>query len=192
MPYRMPDPEHPDEGMPIDVEPPKQPATISDSRKRLEEVASERGKPFSFHEDAETESLVDLFKDWDEVCDAPNSGRLKKLLKLREQARKLGGDATHFELKWYDDGLVVRVTDRQWPQYVLRVLVQMVAETWREHGGKGTGSYYSDPKGQHDGPLIRLLLELFEQAGIPEKRRPGRHSLHQAIQAVAQNFPPVA
>jgi len=58
----MPEPVHPDEGIETDVEPPKQPETVSDSRRRLEEAAAAHGKPFSFHENAEAELLVDLVK----------------------------------------------------------------------------------------------------------------------------------
>jgi len=67
----------------------------------------------------------------------------------------------------------------------LEAYVAMIAEMWREHGGKGAGSIYSHLKSQHDGPLIRLLLELFEQAEVPKEDRPGRHTLHNAILAAA-------
>jgi hypothetical protein len=182
-PPQMPEPVHPDEGIRTDVELPKQSTTVSDRRKRLEQAAG-----VSFHDDAEAELLVHLVKNWDEARGVRMSDQLQKLLWHRQQVRALGGEVTAFELERHDDSPVREVTERQWPQYTLRVLIQAVAEIWREHGGKGVGSYYSDPKGQHDGPLLRLLLELFEQAGVPNDRRPGRHSLHDAI--TKRNFPP--
>jgi hypothetical protein len=97
--------------------------------------------------------------------------------------RALGGDATHSELERHDDSPTRDVTDRQWPQYVLRVIVEEIMKIWREHGGKGPPSHYSDFLKKHDGPLICLLLELFKQAGIPEDRRPKPHTLHNAIRA---------
>jgi hypothetical protein len=182
-------PSHPDEGMKTDVEPPKRPAPVNDSRKRLEAAAAERGKPFSFHDDAEAQLLVDLVKDWDEAGGAGMSDRLRELLRRREQVRALGAEVTAFELTQYDDSPAGKVTPRQWPQFTLRVLVQTVAEVWREHGGKGTGSYYNPMERYHDGPLVRLLLELFEQAGVSTDRRPSRHTLHGAIRAGARTFP---
>jgi hypothetical protein len=93
----MPEPVHPDEGLRTDVEP-KQPATVSDSRKRLEQAAG-----VSFHDDAEAQLLVDLVKDWDAAHDdTPRSDRLQKLLKLREQAQALGAKVIAFELDWHD------------------------------------------------------------------------------------------
>jgi len=186
----MPEPVHPDEGIETDVEPPKQPETVSDSRRRLEEAAAAHGKPFSFHENAEAELLVDLVKICDEARDTRRDERLRKLLKLRKEARKLGAEVTAPELRRHDRSRTRDVSDRQWPQYTLDVLVEEVEEIWREHGGKGSSSYYDNLSDQHDGPLIRLMLDLYDQAGVPAQRRPGRHSLHNAIRRNANKFPP--
>jgi hypothetical protein len=139
----------------------------------------------SFHDDAEAQSLVDLIKDWDEARNARPSDQLRKLLKLRRQARALGGEVTAFELLKHDESPTRDVADRQWQQYTLRVYVEVIAEIWREHGGKGTGSYFNAIDGHHDGALIRLLLELFEQADIPKNRQPRRHTLHDAVLALS-------
>jgi hypothetical protein len=179
-------PVRPDEGFETNIKPPKRPATVSEGRKQLEQAAG-----VSFHDDAEAELLVDLVKDWDEARAARKSNRLRTLLKLRKQARALGAEVTAFELRLHDASPTSEVTDRQWQQYTLRVLVAMIAEIWREHGGKGSPSYYSDYLSKHDGPLLCLLLELFAQADIPEDRRPGSHTLHNAIRsaAVQPKFP---
>lgn len=154
-------------------------------RERLEQAAG-----VGFHDDTEAKQLVDLVKDWSEVRSVRRSDRLQALLKLRKQARSLGAELTDFELLRYDDSPTRNVTDRRWQQHALEVTVAAVVEVWREHKGKGsTGSYYRDLKSQHDGPLIRLLLELFEQAGVPQKDRPGRHTLHNAIVAASAPAP---
>src|SRR5262245_12436303 len=98
MPLPMPEPEHPDEGFDTNIEPPKQPETVSDSRQRLEQAAR-----VSFHENAEAESLVDLVKIYDEARDQRTSKRLRELLKLRKRTRELGAEVSDFELERYDD-----------------------------------------------------------------------------------------
>ena len=134
----------------------------------------------------DAELLVELVKDYFEARDARMSAELKRLLKRRKRGRASGEELAAFELLRYDDSPAREVTDRQWPRHTLRVLVEPVAEIWREHGGTGAGSFYSDSKQRHDGPLIRLLHELFTQAGIPEERWPGTHSLHNEIRHVAR------
>jgi len=117
------------------------------------------------------------------VSDEHTPERLRRLLALRAEARALGTDLLpDTQLQHYDEGLIELLTEQQWPRYQLSSCVKTIEKIWREHGGKGKGSYYSPIKSQHDGPLLRLLLELFEQTGLPEDCRPSRHTLHNVIQ----------
>jgi hypothetical protein len=140
----------------------------------------------------DAELMVKLVQICDEARDDRMSDNLRKLLRLRRQAQALGAEvtavksATVSELQRHDDSFPHNVTDRKWPQHVLGVLVEAVAEIWHEHGGQGVGSYWDEYTSQHEGKLLNLLSALFEQANIPEGRRPSRHSLHNAISRAAE------
>ena len=73
-----------------------------------------------------------------------------------------------------------------WPRYQLSSCVKMIEKIWRKHGGEGVGSYYNPLKEQHDGPLLRLLLELFEQTGLPDMTEPP----HPSQRDTRQQTPP--
>ena len=81
---------------------------------------------------------------------------------------------------------------RQISPRALRAFVEIVMEVWRENGGTGAGSSYRHYESRsnrerrpsrHDGPMIRLLLELLSQARVPKKGH-SVSSLHNAIKAV--------
>jgi hypothetical protein len=160
------------------------------NRHKLEEAAG-----VDFRYDDEALAVVELVQDWYELRNDDDDIRwrdkLRQLLKLRKQARALGAQLIAPELRMYDDwlslGLGRDIPDRRLPAARLSVYVEHIAEVWRQHGGKDRGSSYfsaSANDGHHTGPLLELLLELFEQAGVPKQQRPSRHSLHNAILAV--------
>lgn len=70
------------------------------------------------------------------------------------------------------------------PFKVLCALVEIVEDVWREHGGKGHGAR-RDADGKQ-GPLVRLLLELFKFAGA---RTPSARTLRDAILRVRRREP---
>jgi hypothetical protein len=85
-----------------------------------------------------------------------------------------------------------RISARQISRRALRTFVELVMEVWHENGGTGPGSSYRHYESssnrerrpsRHDGPMIRLLLELLSQARAPKKGH-SVSSLHNAIKAV--------
>lgn len=157
---------------------------MNEDRARLEQAAG-----ISLHRDYEAELLVEIVQAWWETINDPDvigrTRQLRELLKLRDKARELGTDLmpTVLLLGYDDSG----VPYREWPVQARRELVKMVLEIWRAHGGQGNGSYSTrrmDVKHVHDGPMIRLLEELFRQAGIPAKSWPSPHTLHDDIRAL--------
>lgn len=158
-----------------------------EDRRKMEDAAG-----VSFHDDDEAESLVDCVRGWWEAVNDPDelsrTERLKGLLKLRPKVRELGADVKSTLLLAHDDSGLSNVPHRQWPVRLRRELVGMVLEVWREHGGKGTPSLatFSDGRHDHDGPVVRLITELFRQAGIPAKHWPSSHTIHDDIRAADQ------
>ena len=146
-------------------------------RKKIEAAAG-----VNFHEEAEAELLIEFVQIYFDDRQILSSKRLKELLKRRRRGRPLGDDVTDIELRMHDDRPLPELTDRMMPQHVLNVVVKAVLEVWHEHSAKRATSFYSRSKQRHDGPAIRLLQELFRQAGVPESDWPGPHSLHDAIQ----------
>jgi hypothetical protein len=64
----------------------------------------------------------------------------------------------------------------------LQALVEAVWRVWQEHGGKGHGGRWdADPLVQ--GPFIRLMQELFHQAGL---KQPSPRTLRRALQSIRE------
>jgi hypothetical protein len=161
-----------------------QPAPPGFNRQRLEQVAGVTFRHDGY--DDEALALVEHVQYWHELrTDADDirwRAKFRRLLKLRKQARALGARLDAPDL--YDDSPGRDISDRRLPAERLKVLVELVAEIWRRRGGKDSGSSEFSPSDEHHtGLLLELLLELFEQAGVPEQDRPSRHSLHKAILA---------
>lgn len=149
----------------------------------LEKLGREARASFSNRAGLDAAQLmIQLVQDYHSTDGDTFSVRLKKLLQLRRRGRTPSTPSDAFELLRHDASPLANVTSRQYSQLRLQALVEVIEEIRIEHGGAGAPSFYNDSKGFHDGPLIRLLIELFEYAGIPEDRRPGRHSMHNAIQ----------
>jgi hypothetical protein len=62
----------------------------------------------------------------------------------------------------------------------LQALVEAVWFVWRERGGSGHGGRWDKDKHKH-GAFVRLLQELFDQAGI---RKPSARTFRRALQSV--------
>jgi len=144
----------------------------------------------SFQDDAA--SLLDLARDYIAAAqrkfrdeDDPvgeRRRRLRQLLRLSKQAEKLEANLTHLQLKMHDDAPTHHLTDREWPRYVLSIYVELFEDIWREHGGRGEFTAYNKYDKKHDGPLIWLLGELFEQTSAPAEFRPSAHTVYRARQ----------
>jgi hypothetical protein len=65
---------------------------------------------------------------------------------------------------------------------VLCALVELVEDVWREAGGKGAGSWFDLNENDKNGPLVRLLFELFKFGGV--NKPPSPRALRRALQRV--------
>jgi hypothetical protein len=68
------------------------------------------------------------------------------------------------------------------PPERLCAIVGLVEDLWREAGGKGHGARWAT-KFEAEGPLVRLLEEMFKFAGVKAKNSPSARTLRRAIQA---------
>jgi hypothetical protein len=66
------------------------------------------------------------------------------------------------------------------PPECLCAIVWLVEDIWHEQGGKGHGARWDVDDMQ--GPLVRLLMEMFKFAGV-EKNSPSARTLRRALQA---------
>jgi hypothetical protein len=166
----------------------------SDDRPTVDRAKLERavGLGFSFHTDDEAQGLLDLTADW--LKEREKWGEEQQLLLRLERWRrqKVKQHPSLARLgKWHQQqvkppgsggGSTVKpgkaATRKQVEFLALSLLVEMVADIWREHGGRGKGTNFIKKKRHHEGPLIRLVEELLFQAGV--QKWPSAHTIHRA------------
>jgi hypothetical protein len=103
---------------------------------------------------------------------------VEELQELFTMYTERGADLT--PMPFWDPDHIVPVAQQE--SRALRALVEGVWMVWLEHGGQGHGGRWDvDP--DVNGPVIRLLQELFQQNGI---KPPSARTLRRALQAVQQ------
>lgn len=77
------------------------------------------------------------------------------------------------------------VSTQRWRHEMLQGIVEGVEGVWRDSGGQGKGTWFDMDDPLKNGALIRLILELFQQAGVKAEDTPDARTLRRAAGVIS-------